>query len=51
MLRRASLLALACAISAPAYANAPQSPAVAAALTPAAADAFVAEVEKNHAYM
>ena len=51
MLRRASLLALACAISAPAYANAPQVPAVAAALTPAAADAFVAEAEKKLADM
>jgi peptidyl-dipeptidase A len=46
MIRRASLLALACAMAAPAYAR-PQVSAVAAALTPAAADAFVAQAEKT----
>lgn len=48
MIRRTSLLALACAMAAPAYADAPQVAPVAAAAagTPAAADAFVAEAEK-----
>ncbi|PAX09486.1 M2 family metallopeptidase [Sphingomonas lenta] len=49
MIRRTSLFALACAMAAPAYADAPQAAPVAtaaAAGTPAAADAFVAQAEK-----
>ena len=51
MIRRTSLLALACALAAPAHADAPQAVTASAALTPAAADAFVAEAEKKLADM
>jgi peptidyl-dipeptidase A len=47
MIRRTSLLALACATAAPAHADAPQAAAAATALTPAAADAFVGDAEKR----
>jgi peptidyl-dipeptidase A len=47
MIRRTSFLALACAMAAPAHADAPQAAATATALTPAAADAFVADAEKR----